>query len=162
MIYCICFPSDPLNVNAIVSANSKLTYHWSEMARSCDYGKSYDRQVFWILHYSPENKGAACSTLVILVGFLILTLQTFPHPVHLDDQRYLVSNEGVRWLIGLRANPQLQVTGSKVTKVESFEGRVDAIVSRVFTSCANVLDLNFFNFIVKVASWSHWLLLPAT
>ena len=74
-----------------------------------------------------------------------MTLQTFLHPVHLDNQGYLVSDEGIRRLIGLRANPQLQVTGSEVAQVESFEGRVDAVVGRVLASRTNVLYLKHFN-----------------
>ena len=65
----------------------------------------------------PENKRTSCSNFVVFVWLLILSFKTFLHPMHFDDQRYLMTNQRVRRFIGLGSNPQLKVTW----KIPSYE-----------------------------------------
>ena len=70
-----------------------------------------------------------------------MTFKGLLHPVHLDNQRDFVADERVGRLIGLRPNPQLEVSGSKLGLVQDFEGCGDALVGGVVAPNTNVLHL---------------------
>jgi hypothetical protein len=61
--------------------------------------------------------------------------------MHLDHQRYFVTDKGIRRLIGLRPNPQLKVSGSKLGLVQDLKGRGDAVVGSLFASDTNIFHL---------------------
>ena len=77
-----------------------------------------------------ENERAATSLPVLVIGLLILVVKGLPHPVELDDQWHLVSDQGVGRLLKLGLHPQLElgrVGIGVIGDLETIQSLLDAV-----------------------------------
>ena len=77
-----------------------------------------------------EDERATTSLPVLVIGLLILVVESLSHPVELNDQRHLVSDQGVGGLLQLGLHPKLELGGVRVGVVrdlEAVQGLLDAV-----------------------------------
>ena len=84
----------------------------------------------WDLADFSKDERATTSLPVLVIGLLILVVEGLPHPVQLDDQGHLVTDQGVGGLLQLGLHPQLELSGVGVGVVwdlEAVQGLLDAV-----------------------------------
>ena len=77
-----------------------------------------------------ENERAATSLPVLVIGLLILVVKGLPHPVELDDQGHLMSDQRVGGLLKLGLHPQLELGGDGIGVIgdlETVQSLLDAV-----------------------------------